>query len=395
MNPLAHTTQLPRAAPARVLACGAFLKNRACLMEGSQAHWSVLHGDLDNPTHREALQASVSDLLARASGPVQALAHDMHPDFYSTRLAQAVAAERGLPAIGVQHHHAHIGGVLAEQAPPVPASAPVIGLALDGMGLGPDGSAWGGEVLRVGSGYAAHHWQRLDHLAPLTQPGADAAAREPWRLAAAVLFALRRGAEIEARFAPQVGMPAAALLHRMLQQDLNCPRSSSAGRWFDAAAGALGISVRQSGEAEAAIALEALARDWLAEHPSFAVEATSLDLHGLVGELFALAPQGPAAVARGAAWFHCALASALAQRAIAAAGAHASRCVVLAGGCFANGVLRHRLSTTLQQAGLSVRVPQDAGFGDAGLALGQAWVAACTVAEQAHQPAAPELSLAH
>jgi len=390
MNPLAHTTRLARAAPARVLACGAFLKNRACLVDGDLAHWSALHGDLGDGASRQALQVSVDGLRARASGPLQALAHDLHPDFFSTGLALAIARQTGVPAIGVQHHHAHIGVVVAEQGVP----GPVIGLALDGMGLGLDGSAWGGEVLLVGGVDAAHHWRRLDHLKPLAQPGGDAAAREPWRLAAAVLFALRRGAEIEPRFAPAVGAPAARLLHRMLQQDLNCPRSSGAGRWFDAAAGALGLSVRQTGEAEAALALEALAGQWLADHPDFAVEQASLDLHHVVGGLFALAAQGGDAVARGAARFHCALAAGLAQRAVAAAATHATRRVALAGGCLANQVLRERLGAALKRAGLAVLAPRAAGCGDAGLALGQAWVAACTVAASATAPAASELALA-
>ncbi len=389
MNPLAHTARLPRAAPARVLACGAFVKNRACLLDGEEVHWSAEHGDLGSAVGRQALQASVDRLLARAAGPVQALAHDLHPDFYSTRLALTLAGRSGLPAIGVQHHHAHIGVVIAEQA----VAGPVIGLALDGMGLGSDGSAWGGEVLRVGGADAADQWQRLDHLTPLAQPGGDGAAREPWRLAAAVLFALQRGDQIEPRFAPVVGAPAARLLHRMLQQNLNCPRSSSAGRWFDAAAGALGLSVRQSAEAEAALALEDLAGQWLAEHPGFGVERASLDLHPIVGELFALASQGHDGIAHGAAWFHCALAQGLAQRAVAAAAVHATHRVVLAGGCLANRVLRERLGTALQRAGLAVLTPQVAGCGDAGLALGQAWVAACTVAAAAITPAAAELTL--
>ena len=129
-----------------MLACGAFLKNRACLIDGDQAHWSALHGDLGDATSRDALAQALDTLLARATGPLHAVAHDLHPDFYSTHLAIALAQRLGVPAIGVQHHHTHIGVVLAEQ----PVDGPVIGLALDGMGLGHDGGTWGGEVLWVG-----------------------------------------------------------------------------------------------------------------------------------------------------------------------------------------------------------------------------------------------------
>ncbi|HJW12768.1 MAG TPA: carbamoyltransferase HypF [Albitalea sp.] len=355
---------------ARVLACGAYLKNRACLIDGDAVHWSELHGDLGDAASCEALEASIEQLLARASGPLHAVAHDLHPDFHSTRLAVALAERLGVPAIGVQHHHAHIGVALAEQS----IERPVIGIALDGVGLGTDGTAWGGELLWV----AGADWQRLAHLAPLALPGGDAAAREPWRMAASALFALGRGHEIEARFAGAVGAPQARLLQLMLERDLNCPRSSAAGRWFDAAAGALGLSVKQSAEAEAAIALERLARDWLNDHPGFEFDWPSLDLHPVVAELFGL--QGPGPQARGAALFHLALASGLAHHAIRAAAERGTDTVVLAGGCFYNRVLSQRLRAHLTRAGLSVLAPST-DCGDAGLALGQAWIAARTALE--------------
>lgn len=380
---MAHTVRLPGPAPRRVLACGAYLKNRACLIDGDQVHWSALHGDLGDPESRHALARSADALLAQACGPLHAVAHDLHPDFYSTHLASTLAQRLGVPAVGVQHHHAHIAVVLAEQG----VTVPVIGLALDGMGMGTDGAAWGGEVLWVGGAAQSiktemaeepaeiQSWQRLDHLAPLAMPGGDMAAREPWRMAAAVLFALGRGAEIEARFSPLVGL-AAKTVHSMLQRGVNCPRTSSTGRWFDAAAGALGISVRQSHEAEAAMALEQLAGDWLAQHPAFTFHWTSLDLHPVVADFFALQGQGAAALARGAAQFHLALAGGLAHSAIAAAAQHGIHHVVLGGGCLANRVLGQALRAVLQDAGLQVLQPQIAGCGDEGLALGQAWVAA-------------------
>ncbi|MDP1535966.1 MAG: carbamoyltransferase HypF [Burkholderiales bacterium] len=378
----AHSTHLKRPAPARVLASGAYLKNRACLIDGDTVHWSPVHGDLGEAANCMALERSVESLLSRASGPLQAVAHDLHPDFHSTRVALALAAQLQVPAIGVQHHHAHIGVALAEHAAANQSIGPVIGLALDGVGLGDDGSAWGGEILWVDGSAVAHRWQRLDHLLPLALPGADAAAREPWRMAAAALHALGRGDEIEPRFAPAVGALAARGVRTLLQRDLRCPRSSSAGRWFDAAAGALGSSVRQTTEAEAAMTLEARAREWLETHPDFELPRpalASLDLRPLLAELFALAGGGPQAQARGAALFHLALAGGLAHRATELARTHGTHSVVLGGGCFANQLLSERLDTALRRAGLSVFRPQAAGCGDAGLALGQAWIAACAV----------------
>ena len=367
---------LPRPAPARVLACGAYLKNSACRVEGERVSWSALHGDLGDAAACAALQVSVETLLG-AGGPIQAVAHDLHPDFHSTRVALAVAEQLGLPSIAVQHHHAHIAAVIAEQG----LQAPVIGLALDGVGLGSDGTAWGGEVLWVDGGAAAHRWQRLGHLQPLLLPGGDMAAREPWRMAAGLMHTLGRGDRIEARFAPIVGAQAARVVRSMLERNVNCPLTSSAGRWFDAAAGALGLSVRQSTEAEAAIALEACAREWQRAHPSFDEPWESLDLRPIVGRLFDIDPTNARAVSHGAGSFHLALVNGLAHAAIGAARERGLRDVVLGGGCFMNRVLTTQLTRRLQDAQLTVHTPCAISCGDAGLALGQAWIAACTIAD--------------
>jgi hydrogenase maturation protein HypF len=358
-----------------VLAVGAWLKNAACLLLDGQAHWSPVHGDLSDPVACEALEDSVQVLWqqAEAAGaPVQAIAHDLHPDFFSTRLAVEQASRHGVPAIGVQHHQAHIAAVLAEHR----LEEPVIGLALDGVGLGTDGGAWGGELLWLHGA----DWQRLGHLHPLALPGGDRAAREPWRMAASALHALGRGADIAPRFTPLVGESLATGVMQMLDQSLNCPRTSSTGRWFDAAAGALGLCLRQTDEAEAAIALEAAAARWLASHPEAAPlsgalidEHHGLDLRGLMP---ALLDAGAAEVDAAAAGFHLALADALATWAIRSARALRCRTVCLGGGCFFNRILRERVLMRLEAAGLRVLRPVDKGCGDAGLALGQAWVAA-------------------
>jgi hydrogenase maturation protein HypF len=223
-------------------------------------------------------------------------------------------------------------------------------------------------------------WQRLGHLTPLALPGGDRAAREPWRMAASALHALGRGDQIPSRFAPQVGEAVASGVQQMLAKNLNCPQTSSTGRWFDAAAGALGLSVRQTDEAEAAIALEAAAARSLAQQPHTAllsgavIDAQNrLDLRGLMPALFDAAPDGVDAAAAG---FHLALADALADWATQAARERGSHDVCLGGGCFFNRVLRERVTDRLQAANLRVHRPLDKGCGDAGLALGQAWVAA-------------------
>lgn len=357
-----------------VLACGAWLKNAACLLTSGEPVWSELHGDLSHPDACRALEASARSLLRQAQQPVAAVAHDLHPDFYSSRLAVALALELGVPAIGVQHHHAHIAAVMAEHD----VQGPVVGLALDGVGLGTDGTAWGGELLWVDQ----TDWRRLGHLWPLALPGGDVAAREPWRMAAAALHALGRTSEVGQRFAPVAGKTAAEMVQRMLERGINCPSTSSTGRWFDAAAGALALSVRQAHEAEAAMALEQQAQAWLAQHGTPALthrvetqRTEQLDLRPLLARLLET-PAGNGGVPAAAAWFHLALADALADWAAGAAEQTGTGTVCLGGGCFFNQLLTNRITAKLQQCGLTVLRPQTQSCGDAGLALGQAWVVA-------------------
>lgn len=370
----------------RVLACGAFLKNAACLFDSTRPdapRWSANHGDLSDPQACGALEASVQQLLAQADGPFDAVAHDLHPDFFSTHLALRLAHELGVPAFAVQHHHAHIASVLAEHG----IDRPVIGLALDGVGLGSDGTAWGGEVLHVHGA----QFERVGHLLPLALPGGDVAAREPWRMAVAALHACGHADLIATRFGAAVGEQATRTIATMLQRSLNCPTTTAAGRWFDAAAGLLGLSLRQTEEAQAAIALEQAATRYLHDHTlhvrasDWAVTTNGqIDLRPLVtSTLMLMVEHGSATVDEAAARFHLTLADALCAHAAAQAQIHQVHDVALSGGCFFNRILKQRVMSQLEAAGLNVLQATALSCGDAGLALGQAWVAERALARDA------------
>jgi hydrogenase maturation protein HypF len=390
MNALVRQ-QLPVHAPARVLACGAWLKNTACLLDGDTVWMSPLHGDLGTPEARSALLDSVARLQLQASGPIEAVAHDLHPDFFSTEVAQQLALKLGVPAIAVQHHHAHIAQVQAQHAP----GQGLLGWALDGVGLGTDQTAWGGELLLVRDA----DFERIDHLPPLHLPGGDVAAREPWRMACAALHRLGPSGKPPLNFTDTDNLragtldpvPAASLkaIHSMLARSLNCPVTTSAGRWFDAVAGLFGVCWWQTEEAQAAIALEQLAAQWLSENAAPVLDAelmaAGLNLDVLLRRLLALMANATADAPRiavqsqAAALFHVALADTLARAAINAAQQHQINSIALSGGCFFNRILRTRMQDALAQAGLTVHLPLDNAYGDAGLALGQAWVAAHTL----------------
>lgn len=357
--------RLPRAGPV-VLATGAWLKNTVCVTRGDEAFLSPHIGDLDNAATCGALAEAVNHLCAVLDVRPQSVAHDLHPDFYSTRYALEFAAARGLPVHAVQHHHAHIAALAAEHG----LEGPLLGLALDGVGLGDDGQAWGGELLLVDGA----SFERLGHLRPIALPGGDVAAREPWRMAAAALHGLGRGAQITQRFADR---PAATAVTLMLERGLRCPPSTSMGRWFDAAAGLLRVRATAAYEGQAPMLLEALAarapapREAL-HHLVVIDRAGTLDLSPLAARL---ADDDDAL--HGAALFHHALADGLARWTVQTAADTGLRRVALGGGCFLNALLASLLVPQLQAQGLQVFEARQAPPGDGGIALGQAWVARC------------------
>ncbi|MGI9132409.1 MAG: carbamoyltransferase HypF, partial [Rhodoferax sp.] len=236
---------------ARVLALGAHLKNTVCVAGDDAAYLSQHIGGLDNAAAVGFLEETVAHLLGILEVRPQVVAHDLHPDYASTHLALRLAAEWGVPTHAVAHHHAHIAAVCAEHG----LVEPVLGLAIDGVGLGPDGGLWGGELLVVDGA----HCVRLGHLAPLRLPGGERAAREPWRMALAALHGMGRGAQAADWLQRHYPQRDGRLLLTLLERGLQCPPTSSLGRYFDAAAGLLGVRAQSHYEGQAAMELESLA----------------------------------------------------------------------------------------------------------------------------------------
>jgi hydrogenase maturation protein HypF len=351
---------LPREAPP-ILALGGHLKVTVTVTRRNEAFVSQHIGDLDSVETVRFLDETVDHLLGLLAVTPEVIAHDLHPDFMTTRLAERYSTGHGAARlVPVQHHHAHVAAVAAEYG----IDEPVLGIVLDGYGYGAGGGNWGGEVLLLDGPTAV----RLGHLKPLAMPGGDKAACEPWRMAAGLLHDLGRGEEIATRFGD---VAQAADLGRWLSTRA-APRTTSAGRLFDAVAGLLGTCRIQSYEGQAAMELEALVRRPSVLPDGWRIEGAELSFAPLLTH-FAHAAPDPR---EGAEIFHGTLAAGLAEFATSLSRDRGLTRIALGGGCFLNRVLAETLAANLRAAGLEPLLPRRIPPNDGGLSLGQAWVAA-------------------
>jgi len=367
-----------------VLAVGAELKNTVCLARHGRAVVSEHIGDLkDGRVYRHFID-TINHLEELFDVQPELVVADMHPQYLATDYAVKrhrgeLAGRESLPIVRVQHHHAHIAACLAENG----CDGPVIGLACDGVGYGDDGAAWGCEVLRADLvGY-----ERLGHLRYLPLIGADVAAVETYRPAVAALYETfgERCREILAA----VELPASdkqidsAL--EVLEAGIECPLSSSLGRWFDAVACMCGIAEANRCEGEAPMKLEAAIDSRITDAYSFRIEAEGpflIDLRPMVeGIVFDLEAGVSAAVV--AAKFHNTVVRFLAAAAKRACRRTGLTTVALSGGCFANRHVTDELLKELAAQGIEVLTHHEYPCNDGSISLGQVAVALARCAAQA------------
>jgi hydrogenase maturation protein HypF len=342
-----------------VIAVGAHLKSTVTVTRGREAFVSQHIGDLDNAESARFFVETARHLVALLDVEPEIAACDLHPDFYSTRFAQDMDA----PVVRVQHHAAHIAAVAAERG----VRGPILGVALDGYGMGDDHGAWGGELMRV-DGAA---WTRLGHLAPIALPGGDRAAREPWRMGIAALAALDR---LDAAMRHFPDRPLAIEIAEMLRRGQG-PRTTSMGRLFDAAAALAGVCFEQRYEGQAAMEFEALVNKPRSIERGFLLRDGVLDFLPI---LEFIATERPSA-REAAEYFHGALIEGCAAWIVAAARAHGETQVALAGGCMMNKILAEGLASTLRGQGLSPLLARAAPPNDGGISLGQAAIARAAI----------------
>ena len=378
--------EVPIEAAEPILAVGGELKSSVCILAGHTAVLSEHLGELDNPAAYRNFVATVEQFQQFLDVTPKVIACDLHPEYAATRFARRYAENRGLRLVEAQHHHAHVVGAAAENG----FGGPIVGIACDGTGYGSDGAIWGGEVL-VGD---ARGFRRAAHIEYYPLAGGDAAARETWRPAAALVRqaygAGWRGLFGRLAVPDECDAEALDLVTARLEGGARLPMTSSTGRLFDAAAWMLGLCGANTHEGRAAMALEAAAESveqeepltWATQRGDDAIPArnadSGLDVRPLVRRLVEgrLAGEPVPALAR---LFHVALAAMFVDAATLTARAERIEHVALSGGCFANRLLLEGMTRRLAAAGLSVLTHRQAPPGDGGLALGQAVVAAGTV----------------
>ncbi len=393
--PLAIPPDLPP-----VLALGGHQKATVALLQAGQIVVSQHLGDLGNSRGADLLERTARDLVRICAGRPEALACDLHPDYASTLLAGRLGAEWNLPLLPVQHHHAHVGAVLAEYG----LEGAVLGLAWDGTGYGADGTIWGGEML-VADALAC---RRVAHLAPFPLPGGDRASRDPRRAALGLLFGALgdQAAEFARKWFPERDL---APMLQATRRGINAPLTSSMGRLFDAVAAIAGVRAEPGFEGQAAMALEFAAdladravapyplplqagrSGEVAPEPVRTGEPAAAPVAPQVGGSPAIADWRPLVAALladrragvaptiMAARFHLALA----ELGVTVARKAGLARIVLAGGCFQNRLLAALLTEQLEGAGFCVYIPERYPPNDGAIALGQAFIAASRLRREA------------
>jgi hydrogenase maturation protein HypF len=353
------------------LAVGAHLKNTFCLGLDDAAYLGPHIGDLENLETLESFEQAVARMERFLGVRPALLAHDLHPEYVSTRYALERAQGQGLPAIAVQHHHAHAASAMAEHG----LEGPVLALAWDGTGLGTDGAAWGGELLLA----TFEGFERLATLRPIALAGADRAIREPWRIALAALDDAFDGApplDALALFR-EVKPGDVQVVRQMIAQRFRAPPAHGAGRLFDAVGAMALVRPTARFEGQVAMALDAAVDPAERGRYAYVVDRSSspwvVDTRPLVREAARDLVEGrPAGIV--AARFHRALVAAAAELVRLAVSRRGPLPVVLTGGCFQNARLAEGVLAELSGSH-PVYLPGLVPPGDGGIGLGQALVA--------------------
>jgi len=356
-----------------ILACGADLKGAFCLATGEDAVYSGSFGDLSDPDNYAAYEKAVKDAEKKFNITPKVIAYDMHPFYFSSRFAEEHSKnliDRRL--VKVQHHEAHIAGVLADNA----VKGDVIGVAFDGTGFGRDGAIWGGEIF-VGS---AKGFKRVAHLSYTAMPGGEAAIRQPWRMAVSYLYRAygKNLFKADSAFLNSITKRELKIIIGMIEKKINSPETSSMGRFFDAASALILKKKKAEYEAELPIKLEKAAARGCADEYGFdikrrggVIEVEPDDtIKGIIKDMSGGVKEGFAA-----AKFHNTAAAMIEAVSSAIKRKHGVNKVVFGGGVFQNRYLSERAELLLRKKRFTVYRNVNIPVNDEGIALGQVAIA--------------------
>ena len=353
-----------------ILACGGDLKNTFCLTKGNLAMLSQHMGDLENAATLRHYVHVLRHLQDFFDARPKIIAHDMHPDYFSTKQALSMDAQAKIP---VQHHHAHIVSCMVEHQ----LSAPVIGVAFDGTGCGTDGCIWGGEFLIADLA----SFRRAAHLSYLPMPGGEMAIRKPGRMALSYLLQALgpRGEDVGVELMPSLSSAEAYAVRTQIDRGLNTPLTSSMGRLFDAVSALLGICTESTYEGQAAMELEAAAfgpADEVFDYTLSKADDSSIEIsvQPMIAAIAELKSRATKEWISGV--FHATVADIVTEVCALLRQEHGLNQVVLSGGVFQNILLLQLVLKRLRDQGFEAFHHCQVPCNDGGLSLGQAVVAA-------------------
>jgi len=365
--------RLAKAVP-QVLAVGPQMKNTICFTREKYAFLSHYIGEMENWETYQDFKATIDHTQALFRIQQEVIAHDLHPDYLSTQYALERAQRENLPLIGVQHHHAHLAAVAVENQ--IPPEEQIAGLIYDGTGYGTDDTIWGGEVL-IGN---CDTFTRPYHLQPLPLPGGEVSIRKPARMALSLLWALGMPWESNLASVQALSPMERDALRHQLDHQINVPLTSSMGRLFDAVSALLGVRQEVSYEGQAAIELEALSHEALAQprelgYYSWQVENDEIRVAPMIVEILHDLENG-IAIGIISARFHNTIAHLgleLVERIRNQTGIHK---IALSGGVWQNLYLLETTTTLLKEHGFFPLIHRQTPPNDGCVAFGQAMIAA-------------------
>ncbi|MHC5611805.1 MAG: carbamoyltransferase HypF [Nostoc sp.] len=370
----------------QILAMGSELKNTFCLLREGEAILSQHIGDLENGAAFNAYQDTLNLYFNLFEHKPEVIAIDKHPEYLSSKLGKELAETNQIKIYPIQHHHAHIAACMAENGIPL-NSAPVLGIALDGLGYGDDGTLWGGEFLLADY----RKFQRLATFKSVAMIGGEQAIYQPWRNTYAQLISAKLWDNCQQQYADLeivkfLNKKPLKLLNQLMEKGINSPTASSVGRLFDAVAAAIGICPDEcSYEGQAAIAMEAIIDvsslnnyketliypfDFIFSDSIYCIDPRPM-WQALLNDLQQQIPQ-PVMAAK----FHKGLANTIAEMVKHLCQENLINQVALTGGVFQNCILLEQVTKRLQTLGIKVLTHSLVPANDGGLSLGQAVIAA-------------------